>query len=86
MKIRKCDRCGKVYEELSIVKLPDIEATVTHMSFIGQYDPDLGRKKYFNKDLCQSCLQGLVDYIYGHGKDAETTEYHREDDLTNESW
>lgn len=86
MKIRKCDRCGKIFEGLASCSLPDRGTEVTHMSFIGKYYPELGKKQYVNKDLCQSCLQGLVDYIYGYGKDTETTEYHRRDDLANESW
>ena len=65
MKIRKCDRCGKIFEGLASVELPDRGIEVTHMSFIGKYYPELGKKQYVNKDLCEDCLQGLVNYIYG---------------------
>lgn len=61
MNVKKCDRCGKFYEDNKVKIAPGNETRViTGVVLTNKYD-----EKLHSDDLCDECMIELLAFLYG---------------------
>ena len=67
MNVKKCDRCGKIYEDNKVKIAPGNKGSViTGVVLTNKYD-----EKLLSDDLCDECIIELLAFLHGESKESE---------------
>ena len=61
--VKKCDRCGKIYEKNEMHKAKEYHPTPRNIVGIAAIDKYLKTDRFF--ELCDDCLTEFFDYFMG---------------------